>query len=32
VVSGEKADDPLYIPAVERIVQMLDVLGLLFVV
>lgn len=31
VVSGEKADDPLYIPAVERIVQMLDVLGLLFV-
>jgi len=31
VVSGEKADDPLYIPAVDRIVQMLDVLGLLFV-
>ena len=31
VVSGEKADDPLYIPGVDRIVQMLDVLGLLFV-
>lgn len=31
VVSGEKADDPLYIPAIDRIVQMLDVLGLLFV-
>jgi transposase len=31
VVSGEKADDPLYIPAVDRIVAMLDVLGLLFV-
>jgi transposase len=31
VVSGEKADDPLYIPAVDRIVQMLNVLGLLFV-
>jgi transposase len=31
VVSGEKADDPLYVPAVDRIVQMLDVLGLLFV-
>jgi transposase len=31
VVSGEKADDPLYIPAVDRIVQMLDGLGLLFV-
>ena len=31
VVSGEKADDPLYIPAVDRIVEMLDVLGLLFV-
>ena len=31
VVSGEKADDPLYIPAIDRIVQMLDVLGPLFV-
>jgi transposase len=31
VVSGEKADDPLYIPAIDRIVHMLDVLGLLFV-
>jgi transposase len=31
VVSGEQADDPLYIPAVDRIVQMLNVLGLLFV-
>jgi transposase len=31
VVSGEKADDRLYIPAVERVVQMLNVLGLLFV-
>jgi transposase len=31
VVSGEKADDPLYIPAVDRIVPLLDVLGLLFV-
>jgi len=31
VVSGEKADDPLYIPAIDRIVHMLDVRGLLFV-
>lgn len=31
VLSGEKADDPLYIPAVDRIVEMLNVLGLLFV-
>lgn len=31
VVSGEKADDPLYIPAVDRIVQMLNAVGLLFV-
>ena len=31
VVSGEKADDPLYVPAVDRIVQMITVLGLLFV-
>ena len=31
VVSGKKADDPLSIPAVDRIVQMLNVLGLLFV-
>ena len=31
VVSGEKADDPLYVPAVDRIVQMIRVLGLLFV-
>jgi transposase len=31
VVSGEQADDRLYIPAVDRIVPLLDVLGLLFV-
>lgn len=31
VVSGEKADDPLYIPAVDRIVKMLNAVGLLFV-
>ena len=31
VVSGEKADDPLYIPAVDRIVEMVTRKGLLFV-
>ena len=31
VVSGERADDPLYIPAVQRIVELLAVTGLLFV-
>lgn len=31
VVSGEKADDPLYIPAVDRIVKMVMAVGMLFV-
>jgi transposase len=31
VVAGQHADDPLYIPVVDRVVEMLDVLGLLFV-
>jgi transposase len=31
VVSGERADDPLYIPAVQRIVELLAATGLLFV-
>ncbi len=31
VVAGQRADDPLYIPVVDRVVEMLDVLGLLFV-
>lgn len=31
VVSGNQADDPLYIPAVERVLQILDGVGLLFV-
>jgi transposase len=31
VVAGQRADDPLYIPVVERVVQALDVMGLLFV-
>jgi transposase len=31
VVSGEKADDPLYVPAIDRVIQMIAVLGLLFV-
>ena len=31
VVSGERADDPLYIPAVQRIVELMAVTGLLFV-
>jgi transposase len=31
VVAGQRADDPLYIPVVDRVVQALDVRGLLFV-
>jgi transposase len=31
VVSGNQADDPLYIPAVERVLKILDGVGLLFV-
>lgn len=31
VVGGEKADDPLYIPAVDRVLKIIDGLGLLFV-
>lgn len=31
MLSGEKADDPLYIPAIDRIVKRIEVLGLLFV-
>lgn len=31
VVSGEKADDPLYIPAVEQVLKIIEAVGLLFV-
>lgn len=31
VVAGDKADDPLYIPAVDRVLQVIDGVGLLFV-
>jgi transposase len=31
VVAGNQADDPLYIPAVDRVLQIIDGLGLLFV-
>ena len=31
VVAGETADDPLYIPAVDRVIQIIDGIGLLFV-
>lgn len=31
VVAGDNADDPLYIPAVDRVLQIIDGLGLLFV-
>ena len=31
VVAGDQADDPLYIPAVERVLEIVDKLGLLFV-
>lgn len=31
VVAGNAADDPLYVPAVERVLQIIDGLGLLFV-
>ena len=31
VVAGDKADDPLYIPAVDRVLQIIDGVGLLFV-
>lgn len=31
VVAGNRADDPLYIPAVERVLQIIDGVGLLFV-
>ena len=31
VVSGDQADDPLYIPAVDRVLQIIDGMGLLFV-
>ena len=31
VVAGDKADDPLYVPAVDRVLQIIDGIGLLFV-
>ena len=31
VVGGQRADDPLYIPVIDRVVEMFDVVGLLFV-
>jgi transposase len=31
VVAGHRADDPLYVPAVERVLQIIDGVGLLFV-
>lgn len=31
VVAGNSADDPLYVPAVERVLQIIDGIGLLFV-
>lgn len=31
VVAGNQADDPLYVPAVERVLQIIDGVGLLFV-
>ena len=31
VVAGNAADDPLYVPAVDRVLQIIDGLGLLFV-
>lgn len=31
VVAGNRADDPLYIPAVDRVLQIIDRVGLLFV-
>jgi len=31
VVAGDSADDPLYIPAVDRVLQIIDGMGLLFV-
>ena len=31
VVAGDVADDPLYVPAIDRVVQIIDGLGLLFV-
>lgn len=31
VVAGNSADDPLYVPAVERVLQIIDGMGLLFV-
>ena len=31
VVAGNQADDPLYVPAVDRVVQIIDGVGLLFV-
>ncbi len=31
VVAGNQADDPLYIPAVDRVLQIIDGIGLLFV-
>lgn len=31
VVAGDTADDPLYIPAVDRVLQIIDGIGLLFV-
>ena len=31
VVAGDQADDPLYIPAVDRVLQIIDGIGLLFV-
>ena len=31
VVAGNIADDPLYVPAVDRVLQIIDGIGLLFV-
>ncbi|MCX6028779.1 MAG: hypothetical protein NT169_05700 [Chloroflexi bacterium] len=31
VVAGNAADDPLYVPAVDRVLQIVDGLGLLFI-
>ena len=31
VVAGNQADDPLYVPAVDRVLQIIDGVGLLFV-
>jgi len=31
VVAGNQADDPLYVPAVDRVLQIIEGVGLLFV-